>query len=334
MRIDFAFCIELNRVVDIQDACREFAAQETYHEFHFLCSDPICRNSRSGGVRVTAVNHHRLPEESAVFRSPHFRRLDDHLPTCIWVELELIRHKDAELEDGDSDVIPRQHRILHRKLTRLVTRFIVPNNEHLSTVSREAIDFLNQIRSIQDPEKRRRTLVEYAQGIGTTATNLDALVTCFEELRTENALDIELIVKGIGRISYRDVFRHVSLEPRQGFTVYYGGARLSRRYGAGFLLTFMDNVKERINDGNQSVPIAFYVSPEKLKAYRHSKYFTRIIQEVEKNTERHPYLKVYWIGHLSKRDDGKRYDAAFDSLAHVVMRLVYPQEKIESVLPT
>ena len=56
MRIDVAYCVELNRVVDIQEACQEFAAQEEIPEFHFLCSDTTCRNSKKSGVRVTGVN--------------------------------------------------------------------------------------------------------------------------------------------------------------------------------------------------------------------------------------------------------------------------------------
>jgi len=85
MRIDIAYCIELNQVVDIQKACEEFFCQQEFKEFHFLCSNPICRNSKRNGVRVRAINHNKLPEEHGV--NPYFHKWDEHVSDCYWKEL-------------------------------------------------------------------------------------------------------------------------------------------------------------------------------------------------------------------------------------------------------
>lgn len=48
MRIDVAYCSELDRIVDIDEACLEFIAQDSANAkpFTFLCSDPICRERK------------------------------------------------------------------------------------------------------------------------------------------------------------------------------------------------------------------------------------------------------------------------------------------------
>lgn len=45
-RIDVAYCVELDRVVDIHEACVEFFAQSLYTKFSFMRSDSRCRNTR------------------------------------------------------------------------------------------------------------------------------------------------------------------------------------------------------------------------------------------------------------------------------------------------
>lgn len=86
LRIDVAYCVELKKIVDIQEACSEFFNQEEHKKFHFLCSDERCRSSREGGVRVTAVNHYRIPSEQHM--SPHYREHDEHAEECYWKELD------------------------------------------------------------------------------------------------------------------------------------------------------------------------------------------------------------------------------------------------------
>jgi len=325
MRLDLAFCVELNRVVDIQEACQEFSAQDIFLEFHFLCSDPICRANKKGGVRVTGVNHYRLPEEQVVHNSPHYRKLDDHIPSCDWMELEEARREEELAGDLSRDATAERNHKLQRKLTRLITRFIVPEDSGGEGTSSEVVNQLDKIRTISDRATRRKELLDYARGVGATATSLEALVSCYEELKDEDALDEEFTVKGYGSISFRNAFRQVSLGSKEGFVVYYGGTRLFKRYGAGFALSFMDKLQENRNDKTFGISISLYVSPDNLKKYRPGAKFRRMVDEVEINAQRRPYLKVYWIGNLEKKE--QNYGAVFSTLAHVVMRLVYPAEK-------
>jgi hypothetical protein len=329
MRIDVAYCVELNRVVDIQDACQEFAAQNEATEFHFLCSDPKCRNSKTDGVRVTGVNHYKLPEEGKVFKSPHYRKLDEHIATCDWMELTAAL-KAAELssdddEDNELQASSDKHRKLQHILTRLIKRFVIPPVDTEGGTSNEICGELERIRNLGDQQSRRKELLAYARGVGSTATSLEALVSCYEELKNEDALNEEFTVDGYGAISFRNAFRQVGLGPTGGFVVYHGGARLYKRYGDGFALNFMDKIQENIGDKVSRIPVSFYVSQDNLKKYRPSARLRRMVDELVKNADRKPYLKVYWIGRLENNDKG--YSAIFTTLAHVVMRLVYPSDK-------
>lgn len=118
LRIDVAYCVELKRVVDIHDACAAFFGQHEHERFHFLCSDENCRDSRPGGVRVTAVNHYRIPTERE--RSAHYRELDPHSDNCYWKELELALQEEEEAP-APADEIEKARRRVARKVTRLVT---------------------------------------------------------------------------------------------------------------------------------------------------------------------------------------------------------------------
>lgn len=332
MRIDVAYCVELGRIVDIQEACNEFFSQKAVGKFSFLCSDPRCRNSRAGGVRVIGVNHYRMPEEGKVFKSPHYRELDEHIPTCEWKELEAaLAAEDLSSDDAERGASPPKRRKPQSKVTRLITRFVIPEILADEAPSNEIQQELGRIRNIGNREVRRRELVRYARGTGSTATSLEALVTCYEELKSENALGETFDVSGYGPISFRDAFRHIGLASTGGFVVLYGGARLYKRYGTGFALHFMDRIPENTAGQANEVLASFYVSSEDLKKYRPSARLRRMVDEVENNKERRPYLKVYWIGALEKTEKG--YRAVFTTLAHVVMRLIYPSDKPSVPMP-
>lgn len=323
MKIDLAYCVELGRVVDMQEACLEFAVQDKYSKYNFLCSDATCRHSLPKGVRITGVNHYKLPTEGTSKMSPHYRVLDPHLPNCVWIELEAaekeeIQNEDVEVKDGN----PRKK---GRKLTHLVTRFVVPSADDQGAAQNEAQRQLDAIRLIPSPAARRKAILQYARGAGATATSLEALVSCYEELKEVRELDREFSTPGKGRTSFYEAFRHVGEGMvNSDFVVRFGGVRSVKDYGEGFSLTFMDRIHEVVDGVEVETPVTIYVSAENLRGYRPGGRFKKLIAEMRSDDIRRPYLRVYWIGSMNKREKGG-YSASFSSLAHVVIRLVYPQ---------
>lgn len=319
LRIDVAYCVELKRVVDIQEACAAFFNQDEHEKFHFLCSDEECRHSRPAGVRVTAVNHYRLPTEQQ--KSPHYRELDPHVENCYWKELERALDEEEDLPTPPDEKEKARRRVA-RKVKSLITKFIVPVDEKDSENGSRITTEIDQIRRDPDPHRRRKALRQYARGLGATATSLESLVSCFEELRDIDELEQTLAVEGVGRFTFRQIFRHVKLGPTSRFAVYYGGARLQdKRYGkSGFVLKFLDAIEQK--------PLTIYVSPETIRRYRPSGRMVRMMDEIEAHPEPKPYVRAYWIGGLDKGDKG--WNATFKTLAHVVLRVVPPKAKSPS----
>lgn len=315
LRIDVAFCVELNRVVDIHEACAEFFNQNEHQRFQFLCSDEQCRKSRPGGVRVTAVNHYRIPKERE--RSAHYRELDSHADNCYWKELELALQEEEEAP-APADEIEKAHRRIARKVTRLVTKFTIPLDEAEEAKGSQFTSEIDRIRKDPDPHQRRRALRQYVRGLGASATSLEALVSCFEELKDLDELEQAFKVEGHGKFKFRQAFRQVKLGPTSRFAVYYGGARLqAKRYGKGFVLKFIDQLQEKA--------VTLYVSPDNIRGYRPGARMVKMIDEIEALPEPKPYVRVYWIGGLENGDKG--WNAAFKTLAHVVLRVVPPKAK-------
>lgn len=82
LRMPYAFCVELEAVVNIGQARRAFLSREKPPDkFNFLCADEFCRKHR---VRVTGVNYRTAAQESTKFRIPYFRTYpgDRHVPAC------------------------------------------------------------------------------------------------------------------------------------------------------------------------------------------------------------------------------------------------------------
>jgi hypothetical protein len=316
LRIDVAYCVELNRVVDIQEACAEFFNQTKCDRFHFLCSDEECRHTRPGGVRVTAVNHYRVPAEQE--RSPHYRELDDHAGTCYWMELERALSEETEIEDPH-DEVERNRRRAARKVKRLITKFIIPTDGSDEADGPKITSEIDIIRKEADPRVRRKALRQYARELGATATSLESLVTCFEELKDLKELGQPFTVEGRGYFTFRQAFRQIKLGSTTEFVIYYGGARLQdQRYGKGFVLRFLDPLEQ--------MPITLYVSPEAIRRYRPSARMVRMMDQNHEAAEPKPYVRVYWIGGLERGDRG--WNATFTTLAHVVLRVVQPKAKV------
>ena len=200
---------------------------------------------------------------------------------------------------------------------RLFTRFIIPENVVNDSKNQIYIEQIKRIINDKDESSRRNKLFEYVGEFSATATSLDSLVNCYEQLKEKKILDQEITIKGYGLSNYNTIYRHIKCGVKNNFYVYYGGDRMNKNYfDSGFTFTFIDIL--------ESMPISFNVSPEHLKN-RFGIRLIRIIDELEKNKKRNPYVKIYWIGNLEKTEDG--FNATFKNLAHVVFRIAYPSTK-------
>ena len=121
MHIEKAFCNELGVIVNIYDAKMEYFKQvEPRIRFSFFCSDEECR--KKNNTRVTGVNYDKHPNENTV-KIPHFRKLDNHIDTCEWVEVsEAIEELDNQILSKNLND-PQKLREIKLKTSDLIEEF-------------------------------------------------------------------------------------------------------------------------------------------------------------------------------------------------------------------
>lgn len=319
MRIDQAYCKELDRVVNIEDAREAFFHQDQCDAFTFICSDPDCRYSgpsHQREVRVTGVNHNKSPERDQIFRSPHFRKWDEHAENCIWMEYtRAVEELKGKLGDAQAK---HRNRIEQRLSSPVIEKFYVPSAQTDNTSREARSSDLHDILLGKSGDERKAVLKEYVRDRGASSRSLDTLVSCYEGLKEIDELREVVEVVGRRHTTFRDLFRKFTFGITEDFHVYYGGAKLGKRYGKGFSLFFYDTYEELL--------LSLYVSSDDVASSKSYKMITDVVDKLEaaKSENPKPYVNVYWIGGIEKKDD--RSYVQILSPKHLVLRFVSRQD--------
>jgi len=294
-RITRAYCVELQEVVTITQARKEFLAMDPHPEkFHFLCSDQRCRDC---GVKVTGVRYRENAQESVKLKTAHFRENDKHLPTCEWEEPP--EEEDTNgLLPGETEDAARRRRA-RRKLNDFIDVFDPCDEDDSSYVTTKGASGAgansDSGSAANGNDRCRKDDDSDFPGV-TKTSDLERLVECFREaketLTPEEFAELEIMVKGVGRIKLSHYFKRLSYAKKSTTqNVIYGGAKtLVKRYGSGksytqgFLFKFYDKV--------EGGPVSLYVSPAMMREYRHRKYIDDIILKADKVR----YFTIYALG--------------------------------------
>ncbi|MBG6464192.1 hypothetical protein I5I39_17335 [Pseudomonas aeruginosa] len=309
-RIALAYCVQLDRVISIASARREYFSQaEPRKRFDFLCSSEACR---AQGIKVSASNYDKLPQDTRT--AAHFSKFPHsaHLPDCEW----FVEDDEDALRPGESAEEAGQRRI-RDKLDAYVEEFdpaiaeeaapppADPDAEEQPPAS-AAVRADAPAAPRQRTQRRRRT------------RDFEQLVDTFRQARAELPAEefkqLDIHISGLGRIALRAYFQHIGYAtPGSAGKVFYGGADLlPKRYGSpnrpqGFRFKFRDRI-----DGK---PVFLYVAPETLQAYPHRRYLEDILGCAE--TVR--YFTLYALGRLVEAPSGKSYSLEPDALRHLAI---------------
>lgn len=244
-RIALAYCVQLDRVISIASARREYFSQaEPRKRFDFLCSSEGCR---AQGIKVSASNYDKLPQDTR--KAAHFSKFphSTHLPNCEW----FVEDDEDALRPGESAEEAGQRRI-RDKLDAYVEEFdpaiaeeaapppADPDAEEQPPAS-AAVRADAPAAPRQRTQRRRRT------------RDFEQLVDTFRQARTELPAEefkqLDIHISGLGRIALRAYFQHIGYAtPGSAGKVFYGGADLlPKRYGSpnrpqGFRFKFRDRI--------------------------------------------------------------------------------------------
>ncbi|MBO7806121.1 hypothetical protein [Burkholderia pseudomallei] len=323
MRITRAYCVDLDEIVTIDAARREFLSIEpTPERFRFLCSDDACREA---GVAVTGVNYTFNAEEGAKHVAAHFRahNPEKHLPDCEWRKAAKGDASDEPLP-GETDEDARQ-RIARRKLTDFVLSFDPTDREDVDGKSRsgKGSDGDNDGAGSDGHPRPTRPRAEGPAGGHASTRDLERLAESYRDARATLSDDefrvLTLRVKKIGTLALGEYFQPLTrCSEATADRIIYGGATLSDRYpkdgGRGFKLKFYDKI--------DNLPVYLYVSQADVDAYRHRKYLCGIVDKIPA----HRFVRVFANGVIRRSPSGKSYSVEISHPRHLALVLAEPKD--------
>ncbi|MDR0770570.1 MAG: hypothetical protein LBE75_05170 [Burkholderiales bacterium] len=301
MRIRRAYCAELKRPVTADEARREFLSlRNRPEEFHFFCSSEACK-SQGTSVRITCANYKNFAAEGKKFVTTYFRRWDDHVIGCCYYV------PDNESNDHQQEQGKGKRR--RKKETDLVDIFDPrPSNERQRAVNPSK----TTINTASDEDEAE----DDSPGSGCQNENLtrtiflDKLVDTYEEakqvLPKEEFFTKKIHLVGTGDVLLCEYFKPMSKAILDGEKkVYFGKARLEKRFGIGFRLLF----SEKVNN----LPVFLYVSSEALQKYKHKDYLQGMLDEASKKAS----FETYALGFFTVSPTGKSISIVINDLHHL-----------------
>lgn len=318
-RITHAYCVELGRIVSIDEARIEYLSNEPPRppKYTYYCAHETCWQK---GVRVSAINDHVPLKEGKKFRSPHFSRIlpaHPHASGCPWETPEepIVRKPD----ESSDEFRTRQARA---KLHEIVEVFTPPG--HKSTNISSSEDSTASHSSGQD-QRRDTGSPSVSSTPGKQSTSLlETLVRSYQEVKKldwEDRRRIMLNVRGVGSISFVDYFVPLiksTIHTRD--RVIFGRAFLNKSYGEGGEFHFY--ARPRLPGGKKEEPkllVRLYVSKEMVMSSPRRHYINEIINQQGEDG-------YFWIYALGRTEHDPRYKSASLIVSDLKELLIQPGE--------
>ncbi len=323
MIINRAFCVELQRVVDIYEArgCYFQQPPATRKRFKFLCSDKKCRERDQGGkvkqTKVTGVNYDKLAEEGGHHLRPHFRTNTPHGPNCEWVEPQSTH---AGGQGGGQST----NRKIPPKSSNVVDIFLPNTAEAASVIGGGSDDSTGQTTEIwTDTDIIEGSEIPRTRNPNRT-TFLENVVNSYLSLDDEMIRSTYLTIGRAPRRTYRECFRPIRFYGRGGpdeSFIFFGSVG-GRKVGSTFRLFFHDMPEVR----GTKYSVRLRIEQNQLGRYRHGAYLTELLTEVVSRLG-HPAL-CYFCGSVQppKGIDDK-LDVCVTNLDNLVLELKSKQRK-------
>lgn len=315
MRIGKAFCVELNEVVSIAEARREFFSIDPRPErFSFLCSDEECRYHNGDGVKVTGVNYDKLAIESVHYKAAHFRVNSEHLQSCTWIIEHKIASNPVRLQEETS--LQFDQRLARQKISDFVDIFDPRLEGPLAD---------KRISNPPSQGDEKSPVIGQRGGGGNTSnlpgrtetSDLEQLADYYLEARDqfgEKGFDFVVEVRGLGNIRLGTFFEKINKRSMNaGIRVRYGNAFIVADSANEFVYQFYDEY--------QSMKVRLEVSKDLMAAYRYRKYVRNIVELGKSRT----FVKVFAIGSLNLSTDKTHYTLSLLSLRHLAL---FPSSKV------
>lgn len=323
MKIFKAYCVELDRVVNIIEASEAFFAQsEPRKRFSFLCSDEKCRKENTPNMtKIIGVNYDKLVEIDEIFRAKHFKNnpvSTAHINDCEWIERELA-NEEIKIELNQLDTESINSADIRRKglKTTNAIQIFIPKRKKKDSSPQSAGSEQKQLTNTIDSrnERIKRYKREITDGISETSL-LENLTDVYRSMTTEERLAEPLTIKGIGSETYYSFLMPIfSCRDIGKVRIYHGNASV-RCYGKGFSLLFY----EKINIAGKPHAVSLYLPADIIESGP-----KRLRIQLDESAKNGRYALCFFFGHIVLNETyPNRLNAEIEFPDHMV---VYPITK-------
>ncbi|WP_416414390.1 hypothetical protein [Pantoea sp. App145] len=269
-KVLFAYCHELDRSVSIDEARTEYfsALPDKRKRFKFSCSDRHCN------VSITGVNYHVKAEDGHKFKEAHFRSHVPHQFGCEWLQFTEDTVQEKRPDESEQDYKERKAR---QKLHDYINCFD-PSIDDVNSSSNPSLTATDDGNPNTQPSNPSSDTTENPGWSRYTRTNqLQRLIDSWQEAKRlpedeYRAMRINIVNRG--QVYLHNYITHI----KSGLTnkydgVVYGGGKLVKRYGKGFLINFFDRHEDK--------SINLYVSKDIMNASRFGHYVDEILSTAD-----------------------------------------------------
>lgn len=311
-KITYAYCLNLNRNVTIDEAYNESTATVPSRIFKFSCIDSRCRDR---GVEITAVGYDKLPSQRKV--SCHFKQHSsplkkNHHPDCELIQSSTYNEFHGTYHDETNEEA-HLRRSRHKKLNDLIDIYIPinKNNSENNTSPQEKID---------KPDIQHTSFHNNLKKPPNNASNLNKTSSLSRFVRHYHQMTKKLTpdelnktkvnIRGLGSITYPEYFQFFPLvwNDTSFSGIQHGKIKTKyiKKYGSGFKLFFLGKINKKT--------VSIYISPEQINQYRNRNEILDIINKSDSFSSITAYFITDTYGLMNDS-----YQIILDDLSNLVL---------------
>lgn len=302
--LEYAYCVELGKQVNIEEAGMEYLAQQgnSTQRFSFFCPDPNCRQANGNRTQITAVNLHHVDFDynrnntEKFSKCPYFRLFpkQHHSISC-----KAIEHSSSVSNMATSSVMSSHNHEKHFKNNLLIDIF--QRNQQLQATQKHSStrqEVIKPITEVCNTTRQSDTGKNYSQN---STGLLNVLVGSYLKLKAllknqdityEEYLSRSLIIQGEGTRTYDSFFKKYTyaskLKNYNG--VIYGNCTV-RKVDSGWYLNFYDKI--RLEENSPLKKVSVFIRLSDLEKYR---YRNNILQILNEHSNRSgSYIQAFFI---------------------------------------
>ena len=299
-----AYCVELDEVINIEEAHDAFFSQnEPRKRFNFLCSDEQCR-LLDIPPKITGVNYSSEFFENA----PHFRRnqKDIHSEECIWGKYNKILH---EMLANKKKYKEKSNKNIFKEFAGDIDSADVFDEFYIPDKNKKIYKNECCVKN-NNASKSRENIERFILNYSKRTCRLQSLVDIFRKMCPDDRKTAEILLPGNPLISYKKAFKFVA-DARHYFYwthIYYGEVKIYHysKNEQGYRL-FFRNAQCKYNDDNIEFDVTAFIHDEELKKMKHNRSLIEYLKNYSKSKEA---VCCYILGkaHLHKADSGGGYN--------------------------